>query len=133
MKSQKKWVPTLICFGIGTLLCAAVLIANSFWTVEAPDIYRLLSDACIVPGALIGGAGALVFAANGGMFDMLSYGIMHIFDLFRPNARNERYRSFYDYKQAKGDRHRPVAFMLIVGLVFFALSGVFSVVWIQLQ
>ncbi len=133
MKNPKRWLPTLICFAVGTLIALAVLITGSFWKVKAPDIYRLLSDACIVSGVMVGGVGALVFASNSGVFDMLAYGIQHIFDLFRPNGRSERYRDFYEYKQSKGDRHRPVAFMLAVGLVFLALSGIFSTVWSKMQ
>lgn len=129
MKKTGKWIPGLISLGVGLLIFLGVLILNSFWTVEKPDIYRLLSDACIVSAALVGGVGALVFAANAGTFDMLAYGFLHIFDLFRPNARNERYRGFYEYKKAKGERKRPVAHMLIVGIFFFFLSWIFSYIW----
>lgn len=129
MKKAGKWAPWLSSSGVGLLISLGVLVSNSFWTVGKPDIFRLLSDACIVSAALVGGVGALVFAANEGVFDMLSYGILHIFDLFRPNARNERYRDFYEYKLSKGERRRPVAHMLIVGIVFFLLSWIFSVLW----
>lgn len=119
----------LISAGVGLLIFSGVLVANSFWKVGKPDIFRLLSDACITSAALVGGVGVLVFAANGGTFDMLAYGFRQFIDHFRPSARNERYRSFYDYKQAKGERRRPVAHMLIVGVVFFLLSWIFSMVW----
>lgn len=129
MKKAGKRLPWLASFCIGLLTAMGVLVTNSFWTVGKPDIFRLLSDACIVSAALVGGVGALVFAANGGVFDMLAYGIRHIFDVFRPNARNERYRDFYEYKLSKGERRRPVAHMLIVGIAFFLLSWIFSVLW----
>lgn len=129
MKRTGKRAPWLTSLGIGLLIFLGVLVANSFWTVGQPDIYRLLSDACIVPAALVGGVGALVFAAGHGTFDMLAYGIKHIFDVFRPNARNEKYRDFYEYKQSKGERRRPVAHMLIVGIGFFLLSMIFSFIW----
>ena len=129
MKRTGKWVPGLISFGVGLLIFLGVLVTNSFWTVGKPDIFRLLSDACIVSAALVGGVGVLVFASSKGTFDMLAYGFLHIFDLFRPNARNERYRDFYEYKQSKGERQRPVAHMLIVGIVFFLLSWFFSFLW----
>lgn len=121
--------PMLVSLGAGLLISVSVLVMNSFWTVGKPDIFRLLSDACIVSAALVGGVGVLVFAANGGLFDMLSYGFRQFIDHFRPNARNEHYRSFYDYKQAKGERRRPVAHMLIAGIAFFLLSLVFSFIW----
>ena len=129
MKKAGDWVPWLSSFVVGLLIFLGVLVTNSFWTVGKPDIFRLLSDACIVSAAMVGGVGALVFAANGGVFDMLSYGIIHLFDVFRPNARNERYRDFYEYKLSKGERQRPVAHMLIVGIVFFIFSCIFSILW----
>ncbi len=119
----------LVSLGAGLLISVSVLVMNSFWTVGKPDIFRLLSDACIVSAALVGGVGVLVFAANGGLFDMLSYGFRQFIDHFRPSARNEHYRSFYDYKQAKGERRRPTAHMMIAGIIFFLLSLVFSLFW----
>lgn len=129
MKRADKWAPILRSFCVGLLLFLGVLVANSFWTVGMPDIFRLLSDACIVPAVMVGGVGVLVFASGQGTFDMLSYGFQHLFDLFRPNARNEHFRDFYEYKQLKGERRRPVAHMLIVGTAFFVLSWIFSCLW----
>lgn len=129
MKRTGKWIPGLISLGIGLLIFLGVLVSNSFWTVGKPDIYRLLSDACIVPAALVGGVGALLFASNKGTFDMLAYGILHFFDRYRPNARNEQYKDFYEYKLSKGERQRPVSHMLIVGIIFFLLSWIFSIIW----
>lgn len=124
--NRASWLGSL-CAGL--LIALGVLVANSFWTVGKPDIYRLLSDACIASAALVGGVGILVFAAGNGTFDMLAYGFLHIFDLFRPNARNRQYRDFYEYKQSKGQRKRPVSHMLLVGIGFFLLSWIFSLVW----
>ena len=124
-----KWISGLISLGAGLLIFLGVLVGNSFWTVGKPDIYRLLSDACIVPAALVGGVGALIFVSSKGTFDMLAYAIMRFFDLYRPNARNPRYRDFYEYKLSKGERQRPVSHMLIVGIVFFLFSWIFSVIW----
>ncbi len=133
MNKPKKLFPYLICFGVGIAIFLAVILTNKIWTHSGYDVFRLLSDACMVTGTLIGGIGALVFASNSGTFDMLSYGIIHFFDLFRPNARNEKYRDFYEYKKAKGDRQRPFGHMLIVGLVFLLLAAVFSFVWYQMN
>lgn len=121
--------PVLVSAGAGLLIFLGVLLANSFWTVGKPDIYRLLSDACIVPAALVGGVGVLAFAANGGLFAIFSYGFRQFFDHFRPSARNERYKSFYEYKQAKDEGRRPVGHMLITGIAFFLLSLLFSLIW----
>lgn len=132
MRRGNRWIPGLISLGAGLLIFLGVLSANSFWTVGKPDIYRLLSDACIASAAFVGGVGVLVFASNSGAFDMLAYGFLHIFDLFRPNARNPRYRDFYEYKQTKEEKRegrRPVTHMMIVGVGFFLFSLIFSMIW----
>ena len=129
MKGTGKWLPWLSSAGAGLLIFLWVLITNSFWTVGKPDIFRVLSDACITSAALVGGVGVLIFASSRGTFDMLAYSFLHIFDLFRPNARNERYKDFYEYKKLKGERKHPVAHMLIVGIVFFLFSWFFSMIW----
>jgi len=133
MNKPKKLVPYLISFGAATAIFLAVILSNKIWTHSGYDVFRLLSDACMVAGVLIGGVGALLFASNSGTFDMLIYGIKHLFDLFRPNARNEKYRDFYEYKKAKGDRNRPFGHLLVAGLVFLLLAGVFSLIWYQMN
>lgn len=133
MNKFKKLLPYLICFAVGAAMFLAVIISNKIWLLSGYDVFRLLSDACIVPGAIIGGIGALVFAANGGVFDMLSYAVLHLFDLFRPNVRNERYKNFFEYKQTKADRQHPFAHMLIVGVFFLVLSAILSLVWYKMN
>lgn len=129
MKRGDRWKPILGSLGAGLLISLGILVSNEFWTVGIPDIFRLLSDACIASAALVGGIGVLVFASGSGTFDMLAFGFIHIFDVFRRNARNPRYRDFYEYKQKKGERQKPVAHMLIVGICFFVLSWIFSFIW----
>ncbi len=129
MSKFKKFLPYLICFGIGVAIFLTMIFYNRIWTLTGNKVFQLLSDACMLPGALIGGVGVLVFASNGGFFDMLAYGVIHFFDLFRPNVRNEKYRNYYEYKQTKAGRKRQFAHMLVVGLFFLILSGIFSLVW----
>lgn len=131
-KPVRTWIYYAVSFGIGCVISLAVLCSNSFWTLEGSVLYQVLSDAFLVSGSLLAGVGLLVFAANRGTFHMLSYAVIRIFDLFRPNARNEKYRDYYEYKKAKMDsKSRPVAYLLLVGLGFLALSVIFSVVWTQ--
>lgn len=133
MRKFKRYLPYLICFGLGGAIFLAMILYGRIWTLSGGRVFQLMSDACMLPGVLIGGVGLLVFAANDGFFHMLSYAVIHLFDLFRPNARNEKYRDYYEYKKAKAGRKRPFAHMLIVGLFFLLLSGVFSLVWYSMN
>ena len=61
MKRGGRWKPILGSLGAGLLISLGILVSNEFWTVGIPDIFRLLSDACIASAALVGGIGVLVF------------------------------------------------------------------------
>ena len=73
----------------------------------------------------------MIFASNGGAFDMLSYAFIRFFDLFRRDVRNKKYKDFYEYREAKKDKKRGMAFMLIVGVIFIALAGIMLIAYYQ--
>ena len=76
--------------------------------------------------------GGLVFCTNEGALDMLAFGFIKLFDLFK-KPQDVKYRTYYDYKESKKGRKRPVAVLLIVGLAFIAISIPFWVLYYQVQ
>ena len=91
---------------------------------DLKTIFHILTDSFCVPAVMIMGIGALVFVSNEGGFDALSYGLTSFFDMFRKEKKN-KFRTFYDYKEDRAEKNKPFAFMLISGLVFVALTGIF--------
>ena len=117
---------------VGIAIFVLVICINKIWNVnETYAIMQCLSDAFFVPGVLVGGVGLLVFASNGGVFDMLIYATIRFFDLFKKDPRNKKYKDFYEYREAKKDRHRSNKAMLIVGGVFIVLAVIFLIVYYQ--
>ncbi len=90
---------------------------------------QILSDAFFVPGVLLAGVGLIIFASNGGAFDMLGFAVLLFFNLFRKDVNKRKYKDFYEYRQAKKDKKRSMAFMLITGLIFIAIAVIFIIVY----
>lgn len=122
-----------ITTAIGIIIAVVIMAAKGLFTgaeTELVGIYRVLADAFFVPGVIIGGVGLIVFASHGGVFDMLGYAVVMFFDLFRRDVTKRKYRDFYEYREAKKDKSKwSITFMLVVGLVFIAVSIVFTVLY----
>lgn len=128
----KKALPYIITSIIGVIVFIIIICVRKIWDAETThSIMRTLSDACFVPGVLLAGVGLIIFASNGGAFDMLSFAVIRIFDLFRRDCKNRKYKDYYEYREAKKEKKRGMAFMLLVGAVFIVLAVIFLIVYIQ--
>ena len=128
----KKALPYIITGAVGIIIFIIVICTQAIWNAEgAKEVMGTLSDACFVPGVLLAGVGLIIFASNGGAFDMLSYAVIRFFDLFKRDVRNKKYKDFYEYREAKKGKKRSMGFMLIVGVVFIAMAGIFLIVYSQ--
>ncbi len=133
MKSfLKKAVPYVVSAVVGMVVFTIIVCTKKIWNYDdGKQVLRILSDAFFVPGVILAGVGLLIFASNGGAFDMLSYAFIRFCDLFRRDVRNKKYKDFYEYREAKKDKKRGMAFMLIVGVIFIALAGIMLIAYYQ--
>lgn len=121
MKNFKKYLITL---AIGLFVAGGIAFSKDvFNQAELAMVFHTLTDSFFVPGVLIMGFGALIFVSNEGVFDGLVYGVTSFLDIFRKEKKN-RYRTFFDYKEEKGNRDTRFGYLIICGLVFIAISGV---------
>lgn len=97
-----------------------------FKQTDKSEIFKILSDAFFIPGVLVFGMGALIWCGNEGTFDMLAYGVRQFFGLFKRNPLDEKYKSFYDYREAKKQRKKSFGYLLIIGGCCLALSALFA-------
>lgn len=119
---KKKAVKYIITLLLGFATAAAIAYFRGlFDQTELVGVFHVLSDSFAVSGVLITGFGALVFVSNEGGFDALSYGMVSFFDIFRKEKRN-KYRTFYDYKQAKAEKNLSCGFILICGSIILAIA-----------
>ena len=126
----KKALPYIITAIVGIIIFVIIICVKKIWSEdETYAVMRTLSDACFVPGVLLAGIGLIIFASNGGAFDMLAYAVIRFFDLFKRDVRNKKYKDFYEYREAKKDKKRGMAFMLLVGAVFILLAVIFLIAY----
>lgn len=119
---------------VGLAIALIIMSAKGVYTqTDVVDVMHILSDAFFVSGVIIACAGLLVFVTNGGVFDMLAYGFILIFDNLRRDVTKRKYKTFYDYKQSRQEKKHSMGFMLIVGLVLIGISVCFLIPYYALQ
>lgn len=108
--------------------------ANTHWNInsELTKNMFILTNATFAIGMVCACFGLLVIAANGGVFEMLYYGTYRFFTLFKKDVNKVRFKTFYDYQvYRRGKPRRSFAHLLIVGVLFVALSGLFLAIYMQ--
>lgn len=120
----------LITTGVGMLIVLLiVLMKNGFTETDVEIAMQIWCDAFFVSGVFLTCGGLIVVASNGGVFDMLGYAVSLLWYTFKSSKVERKYKTFYDYREARKDRKRSVSYVLIVGLVLLAISVVFLILY----
>ena len=120
---MKKYI---ITSSVGLVFAFLIALSKDVFTQsDLKTVYHILCDAFFVPGACITCFGLLVFSSNEGTFDMLVYGVKKFAGLFRDKTYTEKHKTFYDYKQALGEKKISFAYLIFVGLAFIGISMIF--------
>lgn len=117
-KALKYLIPFLLC----AIVVILILVSRGAFVKSGKGLIIDLCDAFSVSGVLVLGVGLLVFATNGGAFDMLAFGFIKLFDLFKKDLTKTKYRTFYDYRQAQREKKRSFSSLLIVGGAFLLVG-----------
>lgn len=107
---------------------------STHWNInsELTKNMFILTNATFFTGVLALAFGLLIFAANGGVFEMLVYGIRRFISLFQRDVNKVRFKTFYDYHMYKtGQPKKPYLYLVFVGLFFLGLSAIFLVLYMQ--
>lgn len=124
-KALKYLIPFLLC-AVAVIL---ILVWRGAFARSGKGLIIDLCDAFSVPGAVMLGIGLLVFVTNGGAFDMLAFGVIKLFDLFKRDLTKVKYRTFYDYREAQHEKNRSFLNLLIVGGGFLLVGIVFLLIY----
>ncbi|HIZ72858.1 MAG TPA: DUF3899 domain-containing protein [Candidatus Gallimonas intestinavium] len=120
----------LITTGVGMLIVLLiVLMKNGFTETDVEIAMQIWCDAFFVSGVFLTCGGLIVVASNGGVFDMLGYAVSLLWYTFKSSKVERKYKTFYDYREARKDRKRSVSYVLIVGLAMLAISVVFLILY----
>ena len=127
---MKPWLKYLITFGVGAVMAFLSAWALGLFSAEgATDVMKALSDGCAIAGVLLFGVGLLVFASNAGMFSMISYGAISFVNAFRRDVSKRKYKTYYDYTEAKKEKKKKFSHLLLTGLAFIALAVFFLILY----
>lgn len=129
---MKKVLKYLIPFLICTVTVILVLVFKDSFAKSGQPLMGDLCDAFTVPGIIMTCFGFLVFATNGGTFDMLAFGVIKLVDLFKRDLAKVKYRTFYDYRQAQKEKRRSFVHFIIVGAAFLVAAIVFLIVYYKI-
>lgn len=127
MKKKLSYIITAAVCALATLLL--LLSRGTFSQTNLVTIYRDMCDSLFVPGIIVLSLGLLILMSNGGAFNMLRFAVMKLFDLFKRDMTKVKYRTFYDYNEAKKDQKHDFWFLIIVGAIFVAVSVVFLILY----
>ena len=95
----------------------------------------MISDAFTVPGAVVGGAGALSWTASKGAYDIFGYVGSLVLDRLVPGhaVKKRQTVSYSEYRTRKEERGRRwLREWFVVGLADIVLGAVFAV-WFSLK
>ena len=126
---MKKWLQYLIITGINSLLVLGVMLIQEGFAQTGQELLKVLCNAFFVPGMCTLGLGVLIWSTNGGTFDMIVFGVIKLFDLFKKDLTKVKYKTFYDYRKAQQEKQRSFSAYIVVGAVFIAVSILFLVLY----
>ena len=134
--SSKKLRNVLLKYGItlciGALMAYAVIELHGYaQAATAAERYMVLSNAFTIPGVILIMCWALVFVANEGAFEGISYAVTYAVKLLIPGTgsnRQERYSEFVERRRAKG-KTKGFGFLFFVGAAFLVVAVVFIILF----
>lgn len=136
---SKKAVRKLVSYAVALLVGVgmALIVASNYGYGAASDKltkYRILCDACTIPGVFLLCCGLLSWIAQQGTFDMLAYAGRNILRVFHREARHVRYYDFVEERREKrAEREKGhFLFLIVTGAVFLLAAVVFMLLFYRI-
>ncbi len=136
---MEKKTNRLVKYGVPTLIGLAISFAVMY--IDEPRVaaiegisfiemvFTCLSDGFFVTGVLYVGFGLLLFAANEGIFDIISYGFKSLLYLFTPIRKDPDAGGYYEYKMKKKESRKAIPYHItIIGAAFLVPAITFWIV-----
>lgn len=119
--------------GVTALAGVAAVLAlfwgrGGFQAATQIDLWRLLSDAFLLPGLLMVFAGLMIVVSNDGFFYGLGYAFNRVKDFFIPGrAAIRKVESYSDYVARKREEKQITGYacLFIVGAAFLLVAALF--------
>ena len=106
-----------------------ISLKGTFQAQTASEVYRNLSDGCLIAGGFAVGGAGLLWISNQGGFLGLRYGVEWTLSRFI-HAMKAGTESYHDFRQRHlQSRKTPVAFLLFVGIGYLLLAVTFLILF----
>lgn len=132
---SRPWLPYVITFV--ALAAVTLLVAWAEGGYNGAPTWMALGQwgsSIAIAGMFGVSVGILVWASNGGAFDIFAYGgrvFARMF--FKKDVIDRKYRTYYDYRESRKDKKRSFWYMMIVGGGYLLLGVILLVVSNQLK
>ena len=134
-------ITSLICLIVAVALMFMMRIYEGWETLhdktnwnfnsELTKVMFILSNSTFIVGILTLCFGLFVLVADGGVFEMLSYGLYRFGTLFKKDPNRVKFETFYDYHVYKSEQPRmPFLYLVIVGGVYTVISVIFTLIYL---
>ena len=131
-----KRVVTAIKYGaavaFGLLIGGIYLVSGDFFSQSLREMYRLLSDAFMLPGFLMVCAGLMIWLSNEGAWHGVAFVLSRAVKLLIPFGRGAKDENYGDYVARQSKKQiNGFGFLLVTGAVFLLISLIFLVLFHQ--
>ncbi len=111
---------------LGLVMVVSFLSGQDLLNQAVKDVLRLLSDAFMLPGFLMVAAGLMVWIANEGTLDGVSFVLIRAVKFLLPFGRGEKDESYGEYVARQAEKRvKGYGFLFVTGGIFMGLSLVF--------
>ncbi len=122
-----------ICFGVASLITVLVFWIRGFFTDNVGVNIQILSDGFFVSGILLLSFAGMMFISGEGALIGIGFVLRSVAQIFIPmGRRNHEFYGKYRERvlaEKKARKQESDHCALVVGLVFLAISIVFTVIW----
>lgn len=125
----------LLKYGISNGICLifafVYALKQNIFQLSGADVYRVLSDACFLPGIFVLFLGLLMWLSKEGAMDGVGFVLSRAVHLLIPGGglRHETYGEYVERK--RGKRTGSVVFLVITGAIFTFIGLIFSGLFMQ--
>lgn len=132
MEQEKKklLIKYLVCFAIASLITLAVFWIKGFFTDSLSVNLQVLSDGFVVSGLMFLAFAGMIFISSEGGLIGISFILRNVVLAFLPMGRlkHEVYAKYRERKM-KDLKKSADHCILVVGLIFFLVGILFTVIW----
>jgi len=124
-----KYASAVAC---GLLVGGVYLFSNDFFGQDLRNMYRLLSDAFMLPGFLMVCLGLMIWLSNEGAWHGVAFVLIRAVKFLIPFGRGTKDENYGEFVARQSKKQiTGFSFIIVTGVIFLIISAVFMVLFHQ--